>query len=275
MNYSNELNQLTKDGYLPDSNYLSAERFTAPFENSAEFWCHVVISGGLPLVNGLATCAYAARAVWAVMRAVGNLLILKPSYMLDALEDVSSCITLGLCLAVMAPIHALTNSIELLTRLMASWFVGQEPLETLSERGLGNKFSKEIDKHPTTLPSRAYFQSSRFFAPYKDATALIGQFFSPVAITFETSFDSLVRALKAVAEAIDLLTNIAICKPRHALQNARNLGINFSLSLGLAVMTPINALVESFAFVTRLLSTWVDACQADEQQSEYRRMSVN
>ncbi|MDR3503360.1 MAG: type IV secretion protein Dot [Legionella sp.] len=275
MNYHDEFTELTKNGLLPDSNYLSPQRFTNHFADSVEFWSHIGISCGLPLVNSLATCYYAARAVWAVMRAVGNLLILKPRYMAEALDDVGSNITLGICVAVMAPIHALTNAVELLTRLIASWFVGEEPRENLSQRGFIGKFSKEIDKHPTTLPSAAYFKSTRFFAPYNDAVNLIGQFFSPVVITVESGFDSLVHAAKAVTAAIDLITNIVICKPRHALEDVRDLGVHFSLSLSLAIMTPINAIAEGLAFITRLLSTWVNACRADEQENDYQRMALN
>jgi hypothetical protein len=275
MNYHDEFTDLTKNGLLPDHNYLSSQRFTTQFPSSADFWSHVGISCGLPLVNSLATCYYAARAVWAVMRAVGNLLILKPRYMADALNDVSSNITLGVCVAVMAPIHALTHSVELLTRLIASWLAGEEPREDLSQHGLIGKFSEELDMHPTTLPSTAYFKGARFFAPYKDALSLIDQLFSPVVITVDSGFSSLTQAVKGVAAAIDLITNIAICKPRHALEDIRDLGVHFSLSLGLAIMTPINALTESLAFITRLLSTWVDACRADEQETNYQCRALN
>ncbi|WP_133135805.1 type IV secretion protein Dot [Legionella rowbothamii] len=275
MNYHDEFTQLTKNGLLPDSNYLSSQRFTTQFPSSVEFWSHIGISCGLPLVNGLATCYYTARAVWAVMRAVGNLLILKPRYMADALDDVGSNITLGLCVGVMAPIHALTHLVELLTRLLASWLVGEEPREDLSKHGLIGKLSKEINKHPTTLPSAAYFKGTRFFAPYEDAVDLISQFFSPISITLESSFGSLVEAVKGVGAAIDLITNITICKPRHALEDVRDLGVHFSLSLGLAIMTPINAMAESLAFITRLLSTWVQACGANEQEDNYQRMTIH
>ncbi|CAM4498078.1 MAG: hypothetical protein LEGION0403_FIIPPAGN_01723 [Legionella sp.] len=268
MNYHDEFSALTKKGILPDSEYFSPQRFTTHFTGSGEFWSHVTLSCGLTLVNGLATCYYTARAVWAVMRVVGNLLILKPRYMAEALDDVASNITLGLCAAVMAPIHALTYSVELLTRLIASWFVGEEPRENLSNRGLIDKFSKEVNKHPTTLPSAAYFKSTKFFAPYEEAVDLIGQFFAPAGIAFQSGFSSLVQAARAIAAAINLITNIAICKPRHALEDTRNLSVRFSLSLSLAIMTPINALAEGLAFFSRLLSTWVDACGNDEKQEK-------
>ncbi|MFJ1268253.1 type IV secretion protein Dot [Legionella lytica] len=266
MNYHDEFTTLTKSGILPDSNYLSPQRFTTHFSNSGEFWGSLALTAGLPIMNALATCYYTARAVWAAMRAVGNLLILKPRYTAEALNDVASNITLSICIGVMAPIHALTNSVTVLTRLIASWFVGEEPREDLSQRGLVEKFSKEINKHTTTLPSSAYFKSTRFFAPYNDAVELISQGFAPLGIGFQSGFYSLAQAAEAVTNAINLLTNIAICKPRHALQDVRNLGVHFSLAVGLAVMTPINALVESLSFFSRLLSTWVHACGDDDQQ---------
>lgn len=275
MNYHDEWTELTKKGLLPNKDYLSPQQFTTPFSNSVEFWFHIGLSCGLPLVNGLATCYYATRAVWAVMRAVGNLLILKPHYTAEALNDVCSNLTLGFCVGVMAPVHLLTHSMELLTRLIASWIVGEEPRENLSQRGFIDKISKKIGDNPNTLPSSAYFKKDRFFAPYNEALDLISQFASPVTIALASGFESLTHAAKAVTAAIDLITNIAICKPRHALENVRDIGVNFSLSLGLAIMTPINTIVEGIAFMTRLLSTWVHACGPEKQENNYRRMAHN
>lgn len=276
MNYHDEFTALTNHGMLPNSNYLSPQRFAAHFPDSADFWSHLALTAGLPIVNGLATCYYAVRAVWALIRAVGNLLILKPRYVAEALDNAASNIALSLCVAVMAPIHALTNSVAVLTRLIASWFIGEEPTENLSQRGLIKKFSKEINKHATMLPSSSYFKNSRFFAPYDDAVDLIGQGFAPVGIALQSGFYSLVQAANAVTDAINLLTNIAICKPRHALQDTRNLSVHFSLAVGLAVMTHINALVEGLSFFSRLLSTWIHACGSDDkQENSYQPRTFN
>lgn len=258
--FTDELKALVKGGLLPDNNYLSTKRFLTQYENSVQLGDGLLKIGFFPIINGLLTCFYATKAIWATVRAVGNLLILKPGYALDAFFDCSANLSLSLLVAVMAPIHALTGSVELLTRIITSWFIGQEPQDDLSKLGLSAKINAESNHFNDLLPSSNYFRSSRFFSPYKNVTSFIEQLSSPVVTLFKTGYSSLNQAVNAVISALDGIANAIICKPRHALANLSDLGVHLSLSFVLAVMAPINALVESIAFISRLGSTWVDAC---------------
>ncbi len=260
ISFTKELNDLVKDRLLPGNNYLSTEQFFTPYENSTQLASGLLKIGIFPIINGLSACMYGAITIWATMRAVGNLLILKPGHALDAFVDCSASLSLALLVAVMAPIQALTASVELLTRIITSWFTGQEPQDDLSKLGLFAKISAESDHYNHLLPSSTYFQSSRFFSPYKNVTSVIGQLSSPVVTLFKTGYASLDHAVNAVISALNGIANVIICKPRHALEDLNNIGVHLSLSFALAVMTPINALVESIAFISRLGSTWVDAC---------------
>ncbi|EHL30054.1 hypothetical protein [Legionella drancourtii] len=266
MSFTDELNALVKGGLLPDNNYLSTKRFFTQYENSVQFESGILKIGVLPIINGLAACMYGAAAIWATMRAVGNLLILKPGHALDAFVDCSTNLSLSLLIAVMAPIHALTDSVELLTRIITSWFIGKEPQDNLSKLGLPAKISAESNHYNHLLLSSTYFQESRFFSPYKDVTSFLGQLISPANAFIETGFSSLSQALKAVISALNGIANVIICKPKHALEDFSDLGVHLSLSFTLAVMTPINTLIESLALLSRLGSTWVDACLGTSEE---------
>ena len=122
------------------------------------------------------------------------------------------------------------------------------------------KSSEEIQKNKSLLPSSTYFKSSRFFSPYQDALQCLEQLAAPAVSVFSSSLGSLYQAANAINSAISCLTNLAICKPRHALENLRDCSIHTSISLALIVMAPINALVESLAFISRLGTTWISAC---------------
>ncbi|RUR11672.1 type IV secretion protein Dot [Legionella sp. km772] len=266
-NYNEELKTLSDNGLLPDNHYLAAKRFTRPYSNQGEFYYGIATIAYVPIVNGLSACVYAMRAVWATMRALGNLLILKPGYTVDAVRDAGfhSLLTIGL--AVMAPINALTSSLELLTRTIASWFSGEEPIADLSPLSFSARSAQESEQYKTLLPSSSYFKGSRFFTPYQDALQCLGQLAAPVASGVSSGFSSLYQAAHAISAAINGLSNLVICKPRHALENVRDCSIHASLALSLAVMAPINALVEGLAFISRLGATWLSACIQPEVEN--------
>ncbi|MFT4060199.1 MAG: type IV secretion protein Dot [Legionella sp.] len=253
------------DKIVPESSYFSAKRFINPYENSKQFWEMLLKVGYLPIVNGLKACYYATRALWATVRAVGNLLIIKPGYAVDALRECSANLVLAFCSAIMAPVRALTASIELLTRILSSWFIGKES-DDLSKMRLVDRFKKAYNSYGDLLPSSSYFQSSRFFSPYENVMDFLGQLFSPLTTELDSGFRSLGHAFKAVISALDAIANVIICKPRHALENVQNLSMHLSLSFALAIMAPINALVESIVFISRLGSTWIAACASPEER---------
>lgn len=283
MNFQTELYKLRQHQLLPNKSYISRSRFTSHFENSGDFWVQLGKTVGLPIVNALYAFAHAVSALWSLLRAVGNLLIVKPKFAGDAFGDMRGHFVLSLGLAVMAPIHVLTFPLEVLARTLTSWFVGEEPVEDLSRQTLFQKFSQIINEHPETLPSKVYFtgqgNNSRFFSPYQSAWAPIAQFVSPITIIFKSALHAITQALEAVLSTINLVTNLLICKPRHALEDLRDVTVGSSLAIALALMTPVNALVEAGVFVTRLGTTWVHACMDEpnsnpEAEYEYKAMAM-
>lgn len=267
-NYREEINYLMEIGLVPSKDYIAPERFITHYADTTQFWGGLSAVAFLPIINGLGACYYAARTMWATLRAIGNLLILKPGLAGEAITDAGFGLTMSICLAVMAPIHALTQSIEVITRTISSWFVGKENVENLSENGLLTEFVTNVKPYQRAgkLFSANYFNKSRFFSTYEGAFDCLAQMASPITTIFTTGYYSLSEACSGVNSAIECLANLLICKPGHALENLRDLSVHFSLAIGLAVMTPINALVESIAFISRLGSTWVSACTSPEDK---------
>jgi hypothetical protein len=262
---ASEIEKLTSIGLLPDSDYLEKNRFITPYSKLTQFGVDLAYFPGLPIATALGAAYYSIGAVWATLRTIGNLLILRPGYAAESISDVGIDLTLAVGLAVMTPIHALISGITLLTRTIASWLRGEEPRDDLTKISLMEKFTLE-NKEPYLLLSADYFNKSRFFSPYKNVTKFLGQTIAPVATVVSSAFECLLHALGAISAAIKLLGNIVICKPRHALENARDLSVDISLTLSIALMTPINAIVETIAIVSRLGSTWVAACMRGDDE---------
>lgn len=265
-NYNEELNALIRGGFLPNNQYLSTPRFTPPYQNTRELFQGVGLIACWPILNGISVCIHAMKAVWAALRAIGNMLILKPSHTVNALKEVCFHSMLTVALAVMAPIHALTYSLELLTRTISSWFTEEESVADLSKLNYAAKSFEETQKYKSLLPSSNYFKGSRFFSPYQDALQCLGQLAAPATSGISSGLGSLYQAVYAVSSAISCIMNIAICKPKHALEDLRDCSIHTSISLSLALMAPVNALVECLAFISRLGSTWLSACIRPETE---------
>lgn len=269
-NYNEILSDLFANEVLPDKRFIAGERYFKPYQNTNEFYKGIECIISRPIINGLASMIYALHAVWATLRAVGNLLILKPAYAKAAMVDVGFYSLLTIALAVMTPIHALAASFEVLTRTISSWFMGQEPIDDLTQFSFVETAANEIEEVEDLLPSSTYFKSSRFFSPYKDALDCIQQFASPIGTTTRTTHHILAKALAAIFSAINGLTDIVICKPKHALEDWRDCGIYTSIAFSLALMAPVNALVEELAFICRLGSTWISACATSDVEEARR-----
>ncbi len=261
-----ESSSLQENGFLPSPTYFSASNFIAPYRNVRQFSIELIEPVVMPIANGLAACYYAMRAVWATLRTIGNLLILKPLDAVGSFGDVCVHTTLSFALAVMAPIHAIVDSIRLLTRTVASW-IADEPTYDLSSLGFVEKFMLDVKEltDDERLLSRDYFNKDRFFTAYPR----VGDFFfgmgKPIFSPVVTVFESLYHADLALRDALVCIANLLIAKPRHAGEAARDFGVHLSLTVSLAVMAPINALIDAIAFVTRLGTTWHSACTADEE----------
>jgi hypothetical protein len=273
MPLSEQIAELQENQLLPNSKYISRARFLTHYENTKEFWedgfGNIIVA---PLFNTLVATYYTLNAVWATLRAVGNLLILKPVAAGEALYDFGTCITLTVALAAMAPIHALTAAIELLTRTASSWFTGAEPQEQWNP-SLEERFAHEMKHFRSLLPTKNYLNSSKFFRSHENVTSFLSSVYSPVGTFLGSGLFSLDQAFKAVISAIDCLANLAICKPQHALDALGYVGIHTSLAIALALMAPVNALVYGIACITRLGSTWVSAC-LDSEEPEQPDMGI-
>lgn len=269
--FSQEATALQGMGLLPKQGYLSPERFAAPYKNTEEFWQGLATPLLLPIGNGLVACFYAARAIWSVLRTVGNLAICKPIAASDALSDLSVEISLGLAVGIMAPINMLCSAIELVLRIASCWITGKEIEDDLSKENWFKKFAAEVKEIDHLLPSSNYFMN-RFFNRYKEVSEFLGGAFYTVGIPFETGFHSLYHALRAVENALNCIANVIIAKPLHAQERFSNTSVDLSLSISLAIMTPINAIVQGIEVMTRLGTTWVSACMEGEEPS-YRGSS--
>lgn len=270
--YRQILNELFESRLLPGKRFIAAERYFKPYENENSFYTGILLIPYFSIMVGISFMNYALHAVWATLRAVGNLLILKPDHATAAMVDVGFYSLLTIALAVMAPIHALAHAFKALTRTISSWFMEQEPTNGLTELSFVETAAIKIKHVDDLLPSSTYFKSSRFFSPYGDAFDCIQQFARPIGTTARSIFHILNNALAAIYSAIKGLTNILICKPKHALENWRDCGVYTSIIFSLALMAPVNALVEALAFVCRLATTWVSACansaEVDEENHE-------
>lgn len=264
-NLQKEINSLINNKFLPDGEYLSIKRFTNNFADCDKFVEGLFSVPIFPISNALYACYHAAAAIWATLCAVGDLLILKPHDSKAAFQDAGVHITLTVALLAMAPIHALTYSLELLTRTVSSWFTGQESLTSLSQTGFIDSWSKEYKIHEKRLPSADYFKGSRFFSSYNKGSDVLKQAVAPFDAFVDTGFGALACALEAVTNALRCVINLAICKPKHATENISYIGINLSLAVSLALMAPINALVEGIVLTSRLGSTWVKACVGEDE----------
>ncbi|KTD79432.1 hypothetical protein [Legionella waltersii] len=273
--YQEEFTFVTDNNLLPTKSYIAVKRFTEKYENTGKFWDGIGSIAIDPIFNGLTACYYALRAVWATLRAVGNLLVLKPGDALDAIKDAGFHLTMSICLAVMAPIHALTNAVELLTRTVSSWFRKSLPVESVESAenpSYLEQFAEQAGQYTRNMiPSASYFGASRFFLPYKDANKCLAQMASPFVMMGLTGFNSLYEAYSGVNSALECIANLLIGKPKEALKDLKDLSIHFTLAVSLAVMTPINFLVEGIAFLTRTGSTWYSACT----QPKANTLSIN
>jgi hypothetical protein len=262
--YQKELDFLTKYEMFPTESYIAVTRFINVYNNTEAFWNGLGSIAIMPIANGLGACYYALRAIWATLRAIGNLLILKPGDALDSIKDAGFHLTMTICLAVMAPIHALTYTVELLTRTVSSWFNQILPVESLKleeNPSLLESFKNQAAQYTKNmLPSAQYFRAARFFTPYKDAVSCLAQMASPFVMPVLTAYSSLSEALSGVTSALECIASLLIAKPKDALNNLKDMSIHFSLAVSLAVMTPISFFVEGIAFLTRTGSTWYSAC---------------
>lgn len=280
IDFNQEVRDLQNKGHLPHKDYFSQLNMPyTPYNNIQEFGQGLSKPIYLAIGNGVKTLEYAFRTIWAVTRAVGNALIGQRHDAFDALQDAGKNLTLTLALGIMAPIHALTASLEVLTRIISSWYA-KEPIEGLTRYNFSEQLTEEIGQYDEDivdicLPSSNYFKRERFVKPINDYSSFFASVVNPIAQLLVCGAFSLYHALHAVKAAIHLIANLVIAKPRHAGESVRDIGVHASLALSFAVMAPINAVVEAIACVTRIISTWHPLPETVENGREAPKLYSN
>ena len=277
--FKNEIEQLVNNDYLPGANYWSSNRYIKPYKDTGMFWNGVLSVVKMPLLNTVLAFEYALLSIWAIVRAIGNLLIIKPSYAMDAAYDVSTYATLSIALAIMAPIHALTYSVEILTRLVTSWF-SEKATDNATNDASPNltyeaRFFNTYHLFNQFLPSATYIEENKFIDPHENVLSFLYSAAFPFILMGFNGFYALTEALLLMINATECLTNLLIAKPQEALVNVQDMGIDLSLSISLALMTPINGMVGAIAFITRLGSTWISACNNANVDSDEKAVTLS
>ena len=270
-----EVSILQDEGILPNWNYLHSSRFTAPYEHIGAFWEEVRSPVVLPIINGLYAVYYALRAVWSALSALSSLCIFRPGEAIDASLDFGVHISLAIALGVMAPVNAIIQSVELLTRIIASWFSADETTSDLSLLSFTEKWRRATLGLETIVFSETYFSKERFFTPYQD----VGHFFKnlthPFSITIETTLMTLSQMLDALNHSLDCLGYLLIGRPKHAREAFIDLGVDLSLIASLAFMIPINAIIETIVCITRLSPMCIASCTNEEDANSLDPLSEN
>lgn len=261
VDFDAEYKKLAKSGLLPKSDYFLSS-YAKPYNKSEEFLVGLILPILQPIANIVAAIGTALDAILDALRFVGNLLIIKPHAAGHALSDMTTHTVLTFALAIMAPIHALSGSLQVLTRTIAAWF-SNEPTNDLTNLDFSATFATKIKVNAVDylLPS---FRKYQFFTPHSNVRSFLNSVATPVKTATLSGLYSLTFATFAVCNAIDLIANLIIAKPKHAGESGRDFSVHLSLALSLAIMAPINAWLYSIACITRLGSTWADAALQSE-----------
>jgi|GEM_PF-5299827 len=255
---------------LISSSYLNNTRFTRAYRSKEDLWGSLTNPLIMPCTNLVFMTGYALRTIYALLRLVGNLLILKKDDAKNAGLDASARFSLMLAHAIMAPINALAYSATLFTRLVASWInnsratVSQEDLDSLDR-----KFHNAANELPSYVAfgDETELASHGFFKPYQDLSELAQGVFSPILETTISAAVLIHQTLLATWSALSCVSNLLIGQLSLANDNLKDVGVHGSLMIGLATITPIQALITSISVITNIGATWHSACIDSENAS--------
>ena len=267
-----ESKKLQENKLLLSSRDFTKVKYTAIYSNVGSLWTNAALPVITPIANAFLSIVWASSAAWAALRTVGNLLIMKPNLALNAFDDFGARFVLSIAMALMAPVNLILGTITLLTRLVSTWFklpsiiaserLKAEPMDINSGQTAPKTFLEKLVNESSTqvkndlLPSEKYINSAKFFTPIKSVTDLLGTVLSPVGMPIRGAVNSAVKGVQTAYELLICVSNLLICKPKHAGDSLRNAGAHLTLSLALAAMIPVNALIEALIVMTRLGSTW-------------------
>lgn len=260
-----------KHNLLISSSYLNNTRFTRAYRSKEDLWGSLSNPLIMPCTNLGFMTVYALKTIYALLRLVGNLLILKKDDAMNAGLDASARFSLMLAHAIMIPINALAYSAALFTRLAACW-INPFPAATEDTPEL-ESFDTKFDKATEALSNYVAFGDETelvnhgFFRPYRDLYELAQGVFSPILETTISAAVLIHQTLLATWSALSCVSNLLIGQLSLANDNFKDIGVHGSLMIGLAIITPIHALITSISVITNIGATWHSACIDSENAS--------
>lgn len=106
------------------------------------------------------------------------------------------------------------------------------------------------------LPTENFLNPKRFIVPYKNENEFWDGALANLIIPFLSGVQAIGQALQAVWSTFRIIGNLLILEPTHAKKALSDLSVHIALSLSLAVMIPIHAIISSIEFATRFIATW-------------------
>lgn len=275
--YNAEIEQLQKYLLLPSMDLIQPSRFISNYKTPEDLWWGIASPITQPIFGLITSLVEALRSVWGILRFIGNVLILKFNDAGTALQDASVYFVLSLAVALTSPVNAALYTIELLTRVVTSWFTPEESDANLLQTGFSEKFTNKADGYVSSnlLPSENYLKRMGFFNKYSTVSQFFVQVAKPVIKPVTNVGYSFEHVVFSVIEALYGVSYLLIGQPMHAGEAFLNTSVEFSLSVALAVMAPVNALVNTIPIATRLGSTWYDAVFSSDEVEPESLVSMN
>ena len=245
--------ELQKEHLLPKQNYFSSARFFTPYANPGEFYTTLRQALLLPEYNALMACAFTLTSLGHVLFFLDSLSSGSGNNPQKELFHSTIAMRLGLGLALMIPIQALTYNTELMTRLVCSWFFSRETIA--SDFNQEDEETQQDAWHKANLEHRLFTAQNDAMRPYDNLTDGILGVLSPFTHSLEGLFYSLLYAGRACSYAMSCLNNVLIARFMHAMQDAYQSGVYGSLAFKAACLIPIQAGIDIVVNLARLTTT--------------------
>lgn len=268
-NYEKQRLEAQQAGLIPSKQKMfNKKRFYAVYDHVFDFWKGLAMPFLMPLSGLFQTIIKMCEAAWALIRVVGNLLIIKPALASVALKDSAFYFSVAVTILVTMPINAVLFSAELFSRNIASWLSKEQERTTdLPNTSLYQRFTKGIEPciKAYAIPTQTNVNKAKFFTPYTGFNEVVIQVITPVAKTADNLIQCLSEILQAIYDLLTSASNLVIAKPQHALDDLKSVSIHLAISIVLAVVIPVNVLLDTTATVSRFGATWYNAYNSEEE----------
>lgn len=272
INYEQLILNAQEEGLIPSQKYMfHKERFYPVYKDVLDFWKGLVMPFIMPLSGLFLSIIKMCEAAWALLRVVGNLLILKPAFASTALKDSAFYFSFAVKLFVTAPINAVLFFAELFSRLAFSWMSNQqENTQDLTRKDLSLYDRAKADFEPfitlNAIPTINNVNKSRFVTPYTRYYQFFAQASMPVSRTADNAIQCVSEILKSIVDLLACISNLVIVKPQHALENLKSISVHFAVTIALLVSIPFNVLLDTVTTFSRIKTAGDDA-DADKLQA--------